>query len=91
MKRRSTIRKADGNVLASARNAVAGRLATQADCETESALLSGLLHPERNPRIPIVMVEAGQFDSRWARRWWNSVLELEVVNCAGETESEDVE
>ena len=59
--------------------------------ETESALLSGLLHPERNPRIPIVMVEAGQFDSRWARRWWNSVLELEVVNCAGETESEDVE
>lgn len=45
--------------------------------ETEAALLFGLLHPEKNPRIPTVMVGMGQFDSRWAERWWNSVLELE--------------
>ena len=45
--------------------------------ETELALLSGLLHPERSQRIPTVMVGVGQFDSRWAARWWNSVLELE--------------
>lgn len=46
--------------------------------ETETALVVGLLHPERNPRIPTIMVGVGEFDSRWAQRWWNSVLELEV-------------
>ena len=59
--------------------------------ETESALLSGLLHPERTTRIPTVMVGTGRFDSRWAARWWNSVLELEVVNRAVETDFDDDE
>jgi len=45
--------------------------------ETESALLTGLLHPELNPRIPTMLVGVGEFDPLWARRWWNDVLELE--------------
>lgn len=50
--------------------------------ETEYALLDGLLHPNRNPRIPTIMVGVGQFNSRWAHRWWNSILELDDANCA---------
>jgi hypothetical protein len=59
--------------------------------ETDSALLSGLLHPERHPRIPTVMVGSGQFDSHWAARWWNAVLELEVVNFTVGTDVRDGE
>ncbi len=45
--------------------------------ETETALVLGFLNPERNPRIPTLLVGVGEFDPRWAQRWWNSVLELE--------------
>lgn len=45
--------------------------------ETESALLAGLLYPERAPRIPRVEVGTAIFDAGWARRWWNNVLELD--------------
>lgn len=44
--------------------------------ETETALLTGLLHPETVQRIPTVLVGAGRFDTNWSRRWWNEVLEL---------------
>jgi hypothetical protein len=53
--------------------------------ETEAALALGLLHPERNPRIPTIMVGVGEFDSRWARRWWSSVLELDERPTSDET------
>jgi len=45
--------------------------------ETEAALIFGLLHPERAPRIPTVLVGMAEFDSHWASRWWNQVLELD--------------
>ncbi len=55
--------------------------------ETEFAILSGLLHPKQNPRIPTIMIGVGQFDSRWAAQWWESVLELKPLHRANNPES----
>ncbi len=48
--------------------------------ETEAALLAGLRHPEKHPRIPTVMVGVGEFDPIWAQRWWSAVLELDPLD-----------
>lgn len=45
--------------------------------ETESALLAGLLHPDKSPRIPTVIVGGNRFDPQWSNRWWDTVLELD--------------
>lgn len=45
--------------------------------ETQVALLFGLLHPGRHPRIPTVVDGAEKFDPDWSNRWWARVLELD--------------
>lgn len=50
--------------------------------ETELALLVGLRHPKHATRIPTIEVGTGAFDSRFADRFWNEVLELDRPHVA---------
>jgi hypothetical protein len=52
--------------------------------ETETALLYGVLFPERVPRIPVVEVGTARFHPEFARQWWDQVLS-EPGSVAGRT------